>query len=110
MSATRIDYSICPALTTRSGASPRIGFSFAPALATCSGAALRILALATRSGASPRIGIYSPGVGNTIGGCALQPDASNARGLHLTLLTLAAFYIIDDALSATLTSVRHISA
>jgi hypothetical protein len=26
-------------------------------------------ALATRSGASPRIDIYSPGVGNTLGGC-----------------------------------------
>jgi hypothetical protein len=141
MSATRIDYSIRPAFTTRSGASPcigflfasalatrsgaalripalatrsgalpRIDFSFAPALATRSGAALRIPALATRSGASPRIGIYSPGVGNTLGGCALQPDASNARGLHLTLLALAAFYIIDDALSATSTLVRHILA
>jgi hypothetical protein len=27
------------------------------------------LALATRSGAAPRIDIYSPGVGNTLGGC-----------------------------------------
>jgi hypothetical protein len=24
-----------------------------------------------------------PDVGNTLGGCALQPDASNARGLRL---------------------------
>jgi hypothetical protein len=30
-----------------------------------------------------RTGIYSPGVGNTLGGCALQPDTSNARGLRL---------------------------
>jgi hypothetical protein len=62
--------------------------SFAPALATCSAAA-------------PRIGIPSPQrrqhawglllefaslrscVGNTLGGCTLQPDASNARGLRL---------------------------
>jgi hypothetical protein len=30
-----------------------------------------------------RIDIYSLGVGNTLGGCALQPDASNAQGLCL---------------------------
>jgi hypothetical protein len=58
-------------------------------------------ALATRSGAAPRICIPSPQrwqhtrglrlelaflrpcVGNTLGGYALQPDASNARGLRL---------------------------
>jgi hypothetical protein len=93
MSTTRIDYSIRPALATRLGA------------------ALRIPALATRSGGFASHWLFiRPGVGNTLGGCGLQPDASNARGLHLTLLTLAAFYIIDDALSATSTLVRHISA
>jgi hypothetical protein len=58
-------------------------------------------ALATRSGAAPQICIPSPQrwqharrlrlelaflrpcVGNTLRGCALQPDASNARGLRL---------------------------
>jgi hypothetical protein len=89
MSATRIDYSIRPALATRSGASPCIGFSFAPALATRSGAALRILALATRSGVVPRVDIYSPGVGNTLGGFAsywlfIRPDVGNTlRGYTL---------------------------
>jgi hypothetical protein len=86
------------------------------------------LALAIRSGASPHISIHSPrhwqharglrlalaflcpGVGNTLGGCALQPDASNARGLHLTLLTLAGFYIINYTSSATSTSVQRILA
>jgi hypothetical protein len=64
------------------------------------------LALATRSGAVPRIGIPSPRrwqharglhlelaflrpcVGNTLGGCALQPDASNAQ-VYAYMLTLA---------------------
>jgi hypothetical protein len=66
------------------------------------------LALATRSGAASRIGIHLPrrwrharglrlalvfirhGVGNMLGDCVLQPNASNAWGLRLTLLTLAA--------------------
>jgi hypothetical protein len=89
-------------------------------------------ALATRSGAAPRIGNYSPGVGNTLGGCtshwhlfarrwhharglrlilaflyspddgntlrgcAFQPDASNTIGGYAYMLTLAFTLFIPD--------------
>jgi hypothetical protein len=42
------------------------------------------MALATRSGLRFELALFHrPGVGNTLGGYALQPDASNARGLRL---------------------------
>jgi hypothetical protein len=53
--------------------------------------------LATRSGAPPRRWQHARGlrldVGNMLGGCALQPDASNARGLRLNAnLSIHYFY------------------
>jgi hypothetical protein len=76
--------------------------------------------LATRSGAAPRIGIYSPGISNTLGGlhlalaflylpdigntlrgCAFQPDASNTLGVYAYVLTLA-FTLFIPGVSNTL--------
>jgi hypothetical protein len=50
-------------------------------------------ALATRSGAAPRIGIYSPGIGNTLGGCVsnwylFARRWQHARGLRLALASI----------------------
>jgi hypothetical protein len=61
---------------------------FASALATCSGVAPRIcIPLPQRwqhtRGLRLELAFLRPCVGNTLGGCALQPDASNAWGLRL---------------------------
>jgi hypothetical protein len=94
---------IRPTSATRSGAAPHIGVHSPRRWQHARGLHLTLVfnrpVLATRSGATPRIGIPSPDVGNTLEGCALQPDASSTLRGYAYMLTLA-FALLHPA-SAT---------
>jgi hypothetical protein len=50
--------------------------------------------------------MHSPDVGNTLGGCALQPDDSNTLGGYAYMLTLA-FTLLASGVGNTLGATPH---
>jgi hypothetical protein len=60
------------------------------------------VALATHSGTAPRIGIYSPGVSNTLGGCASHWHLFARRWQHAQGLRLALAFLYSPDVGNTL--------